>query len=612
MTYKPIGDYGLIGDMHSAALVGLDGSIDWLCFPRFDSPSVFAAILDDARGGRFRLAPLAPSTSEQRYLPDTNILATTFASGGGRAELVDFMPLRPDAARSEHVVLRIVRGLEGTVELECLFEPRLDYARGRTTLRAAAGGVVAEHAGRRLALASPVALRVDDGAARGVVAVRAGEEVPFVVQWDVERPPAAIDWRRTLESTANEWQRVLANVAYDGRWRQELRRSVLALHLLLYYPTGALVAAPTASLPERIGGDRNWDYRYCWIRDAAFILDAFDRLGDKGETARFVEWLARFAEPAGQQLQTLYGVAYDDDLPERTLDHLDGYRGSRPVRIGNAASEQLQLDIFGEFMVAMSTFQRAGGAINDEMWATVVSFAGAVMESWQRPDRGMWEVRGAPRHFVHSKVMCWLALDRAIALSEGAGRRGDVAAWRAVRDAIRDDVLRRGWNERLQSFVQYYGAEHTDASLLMLPMVGFLDAGDARMRRTAAQIRRELEVDGLLHRYRARGTDDGLDGDEGAFLMCTLWLVGYLTYVGDLDEARRIFDRVLRCGNHLGLFSEMVDPATGEALGNFPQAFTHVSLIHTIRNLNMALGRRAAPEPEEMRLGEPAGGGSSA
>lgn len=608
MSYKPIKDYGIIGDMHSGALVGLDGSIEWLCFPRFDSPSVFAAILDDAKGGRFRLGPAGEHTSEQRYLPDTNVLVTTFRTSGGAAEVIDVMPLRPDTARSDHLVMRAVRGLSGLVEMDCVFEPRLDYARGRTALRAVDGGVVAEHESERIVLASPVQLDVTSRSAHGAFDVRQGDELVFALQWDAERPPDTTGWRERLDFTVNEWRGALDGVEYDGRWAAELRRSVLALHLLLYYPTGALVAALTTSLPERIGGERNWDYRYCWIRDTAFILDAFDRLGHIGETARFVEWLACFCESCGERLQTLYGVEYDDDLPERTLEHLEGYRGSRPVRIGNAASEQLQLDIFGEFMVAMSTFLRAGGEINDEMWATVVSFAAAVIENWERPDRGMWEVRGQPQHFVHSKAMCWLALDRTVALAEQTGRDGDVQAWRATRDAIRADVLANGWSEELQSFVQYYGAGHTDASLLMLPMIGFIDAGDARMRSTVARIRHELETDGLLHRYRTQRTDDGLDGPEGVFLMCTLWLAGYQAFVGDVDEACRTLERVLECGNHLGLFSEMVDPATGDALGNFPQAFTHVSLIHTIRNVNMAIERRGAPAAREMRLGEPAGG----
>jgi len=336
-------------------------------------------------------------------LPDTNILITTFATGTGKAEVVDLMPLRPDTARSDHVVMRILRGLEGSVEMECLFQPRLDYARGRTDLRAATGGVVAEQeAAARLALASPVSLTVSDDLARAVFSVRTGEELGFELQWGAALPPDTSGWHERIEFTAAEWREVAADVKYDGNWREVVRRSVLALHLLLYYPTGALVAAPTTSLPEWVGGDRNWDYRYCWIRDTAFILDVFDRLGHIGETSRFLEWLSCFCESCGDRLQTLYGVDYNEHLPERTLNHLDGYYGSKPVRIGNAASKQLQMDIFGEFMVACATYHRAGGQITDAMWATVESFVQAVIEHWRRKDRGIWEVRGEQRHFVHS------------------------------------------------------------------------------------------------------------------------------------------------------------------------------------------------------------------
>ncbi len=603
MPYKPISDYGLIGDMHSAALVGLDGSIDWLCFPRFDSPSVFAAILDDGKGGRFRLAPTTTYRSEQRYQRDTNILSTTFTSDDGQVEVLDFMPIGKDAKTSDHVVLRIVRGLNGSMELECLFEPRLDYARGSTRLRSAAGGVIAENDEARLALTSPVELKIEDETASAIFPVHAGDELAFMLQWAAEQPPSTTAWKEQVEFTAREWQDVARSIGYEGRWRDELVRSVLALHLLLYMPTGALVAAPTTSLPEWIGGKRNWDYRYCWIRDSAFVLDAFARLGHTGEGARFMEWLACFCKSCTEHLQALYGVEYEEDLPETVLDHLEGYRRSQPIRIGNAADKQLQMDIFGEFMIACSSFHRAGGTINDEMWSTIESFAQAVIDNWRRPDRGIWEVRGRRRHFVHSKVMCWLALDRSIAIGEATARGTDLARWRRTRDAIHSEVLRRGWNEERRSFVQYYGADHTDAALFMLPMAGFLPADDPRMRSTAKRIREELDAEGMLQRYPTERTDDGVGGPEGVLTMCTLWLAGYLTSVGDLDDAQALFERILGYGNHLGLFSEMVDPRTGDALGNFPQAFTHVSLIHTIRNLDLALRRREAPAPEETQLG---------
>jgi GH15 family glucan-1,4-alpha-glucosidase len=515
------------------------------------------------------------------------------------------MPMKKEPALSDHLVLRIVRGVSGVTKMECLFEPRLDYARGETHLRSAAEGVVAENSGHRLALSCPVPLDVEGDIGRAVFPVRSGEELVLALQWGADRPPSTTRWRKRAESTARQWREILDSIHYEGRWRDVVRRSVLALHLLLYIPTGALVAAVTASLPERLGADRNWDYRFCWIRDAAFTLDALDRLNHIGETRRFLEWLTTFCRSCGARLQTLYGIRYEEDLTETTLNHLQGYRGSSPVRIGNAAHNQLQMDIFGDLMVAVATYHRAGGQVSDRMWSTIESFVDAVIRNWQRPDRGIWEVRGKMRHFVHSKVMCWLALDRAISLAEALGKPVNLDGWRAVRDEIHSDVLKRGWNPRIRSFVQYYGADHTDAALLMMPLVGFLPADDQRIRSTVHRLRQELEVNGLLHRYRTECTDDGLGGDEGVFTMCSLWLAGYLTFVGELDEACRLFERVLGCANHLGLFSEMTDPMTGEALGNFPQAFTHVSLIHTARNLDLALSQRGA-SPSGMRVGEPA------
>lgn len=604
MAYKPIGDYGVIGDMHSAALVGLDGSIDWLCFPDFDSPSVFAAILDDASGGHWHVRPQGEYRSQQRYLPDTNILCTSFSSEDSQVDLTDFMPLKNEMKDSDHRVLRVVRGVRGSANMECSFQPRFDYARGQTLLRKAGGVVVAEKGASSLSLASPVELSIKEAGAHARFMVEEGQEVVFVLQWGVDRPFDALPWRGELELTARKWREIANSISYDGRWREQVRRSVLALHLLIYMPTGALVAAVTTSLPEWIGGSRNWDYRYCWIRDAAFTLDAFDRLGHTAEARRFLEWLTTFCQSCGASLQTLYGVRYDEELTELTLHHLDGYRGSRPVRIGNAASTQLQMDIFGEVMVACATYHRAGGEISNEMWSSIESFAEAAIRHWRRPDRGIWEVRGAMRHFVYSKVMCWLAVDRAILLAEALKKPVDLVRWRSVREEIRADVLERGWNGRLRSFVQYYGAEHTDAALLMLPFVGFLPADDPRMLSTARRIQEELGEEGLLRRYARERSDDGVGGEEGVFTMCSLWLAGYLTFVGELEEARQIFERVLVCGNHLGLFSEMVNSRTGEALGNFIQAFTHVSFIHTARNLDLALSARELPAPQEMRLGE--------
>jgi GH15 family glucan-1,4-alpha-glucosidase len=591
-NYKPISSYGVIGDMHSAALVGLDGSIDWLCFPRFDSPSIFAAILDARRGGSFRLCPVAPFASKQTYLDDTNVLSTLFTTDRGKAEILDFMPLGEDPRYTEHHVFRVVKGITGEVPMECWYQPRLDYARGATHLTPCPRGVTAQKDSDRLVLASPVVLEVEQGLASAAFTVGKGEELVFALQWsDASEPPDIGGWRQRLEQTCDMWRGIANSVKYEGHWQEVARRSVLALHLLVYMPTGALVAAVTTSLPEWIGGTRNWDYRYCWVRDASFIVDVLDRLDHTAETGRFLKWLTTECESCGINLQTLYGVEYEEDLKEAVLEHLEGYKGSKPVRTGNAASKQFQMDIFREAIVAVATFHRAGGEINDRLWATVQSFVDAVISNWDRPDCSIWEVRSRKRHFVYSKVMCWMAMDRAISIAEAAQKPADLRLWRKVRDEIREDILKRGWNDRLQSFVQYYGASHTDAVLLMMPLVGFLPPDDPRMQSTILRIRQELEVNGLLRRYQPHRADDGVGGEEGIFLMCTLWLAGCLTMIGDIGEATRLVERVLQQANHLGLFSEMVNPLTGEALGNFPQAFTHVSLIHTLHNLDIAMSR---------------------
>jgi GH15 family glucan-1,4-alpha-glucosidase len=589
--------------MHTATLVGPDGSIDWLCLPRFDAPSVFAAILDDQKGGRFQLAPAGPHESRQEYLTDTNVLRTTFVSEGGEMELLDFMPLGNDLAVSDHELIRVVRGVRGLCEATCWFEPRLDYARGATSLSAHAQGAVAHKGDARITLTSPVELDVAAGAARAVFTLHEGDELAFCLRWGAAEPTPCTEWRERLAATIVAWRRIADTVQYEGRWRADIRRSALALHLLVYKPTGALVAAATTSLPEWIGGVRNWDYRFCWIRDASFALDVLDRFGHTAETGRFLHWLVTTRAPGKLRLQTMYGVEHEEQLTEETLDHLEGYRGSRPVRVGNGAAGQLQLDIFGELMVACATFQRAGGGLDEATWTMIEELADLVIDCWRLPDRGIWEVRGPVRHFVYSKMMCWLALDRAVAIAETSRRQSHVGRWRAARDEIHADVLTHGWNEQLQSFVQYYGAEHTDASLLMIPLVDFLPAQDRRVRATVRRVRQELEVNGLLRRYQPAATDDGIRTDEGAFTMCTLWLVGCLASMGELDEACAAFERVLALGGQLGLFSEMVDPETGTALGNFPLALTHVSVMHTARHLDLALNLRGAPPSDEIVRG---------
>jgi len=591
MTYKPISDYGVIGDMHSAALVSTSGSIDWLCFPRFDSPSVFAAILDDQRGGRFAIRPAGEYRSSQAYAPDTNILVTTFHTDSGRATLTDFMPLAEDITFSEHEVIRLARCETGEVTLECLFRPRLGYARAETRLTSAPQGVVAVDGSERLSLASPVPLRLDDGEARATFPLRSGETAAFVLRWDEETPRPISDydipWK--LGNTEAYWRLQTGDWRYRGRWSALVKRSVLALHQLIYAPSGAICAAVTTSLPGQIGGPRNWDYRFCWLRDAAFTLDIFHRLGHTADTSPFLDWLGHYSASIPQDVHTLYGIGCETEIRESVLDHLEGYKGSRPVRIGNAASTQVQLDIYGELLLALASYYRAGGHIDDTLWNLVERLIEGAIANWRLVDHGIWEVRGEKRHFVYSKVMCWVALDRGIRLAQALSKSVDLARWRQAREAIRADVLDNGFNPKLGAFVQSYGSDTPDASLLFLPMAGFLPANDPRMLATIDLIRRELTVDGLVRRYLPAEVDDGLGTGEGTFTMCTFWLIGCLVLLGRLDEAQRLFEKVISFSNHVGLFSEMVDARTGDFLGNYPQAFTHIALIHTARNLDRAL-----------------------
>jgi len=594
MTYKPISDYGVIGDMHSAALVSTSGSIDWLCFPRYDSPSVFAAILDDQHGGRFAIQPVGEFRSTQAYLPDTNILVTTFHTDGGRATLTDFMPVAEDVTSSEHEVIRLARCETGEVTLECLFQPRLDYARAGTRLTVESRGVVARDGDAKLSLSAAVPLSAEGGEggeARAKFLLRSGETAAFILRWDEEspRPIADYDIPCKLGNTEAYWRLKTSDWRYRGRWSGLVKRSVLALHQLLYAPSGAICAAVTTSLPGQIGGPRNWDYRFCWLRDAAFTLDVFHRLGHTADTSPFLSWLSHFSAAFPDGLHTLYGIGYETDIEEHVLDHLEGYKRSRPVRIGNAASKQLQLDDYGELLLALASYYRAGGYIDDSFWRLAEMLVEGAVANWQLPDHGIWEVRAEKRHFVYSKVMCWVAVDRGIRLAQALGKQVDLARWRQARDAIRADVLANGFNPKVGAFVQSYGSDIPDASLLFMPMAGFLPASDPRMLATIDLIRRELAVDGLVRRYLPAQVDDGLGTDEGTFTMCTFWLIGCLVSLGRLDEAQRLFEKAVSLSNHVGLFSEMVDPVTRGFLGNYPQAFTHIALIHTARNLDRAL-----------------------
>ncbi len=596
--YKPIAAYGIIGDMRTAALVGADGSIDWCCFPRFDSPSVFAAILDHARGGHFAVRPVAPYTSHQRYFPLTNILVTTFHlhDGGGAFELLDFMPAPGETPIADaHEIHRRIRGIRGRVQAEIVFQPRFGYALHEAHLRTRDAGLLAhcEHDTLALGTSAPVDWHIDDTpCARASLAVRPGDDVWMVLQWDgdgaiaVERAAC----QQELERTAAFWNRWAGRLTFDGVYRAEVERSALALKALFYEPTGAVVAAATASLPESIGGVRNWDYRYCWLRDAAFTLSAFETVGLYDEAERFEAYLEWVAARSDGGLQIMYGIGGETELHEKELPHLEGYRGSRPVRIGNRAHSQLQLDIYGELLAAVYLWHERR-PLRAEFRALLVRIVDWLCDHWREPDSGIWEARSEPRHYVFSKVMCWVAFDRAIRMADPDTPAASLARWQAERDAVRADVLERGWSEEKQSFVQSYDSTALDAANLRLSAYGFLPGDDPRMKATIDATLRELTRDGMLYRYRS---DDGLPGTEGVFSICTFWLADALILAGDVAAGERVFRRMLRLASPLGLHSEQIDPQSGDLLGNFPQAFTHIALINTATLLEQAWRQQRA------------------
>ena len=583
--------------MHSAALVSGDGSLDWLCFPRFDSPSVFAAVVDKDNGGYFHIRPAGEFRHDHSYLPESNVLVATFQTEGGSASLTDFMPVAEEITQCDHEVVRIVRCQSGSVEMELDFRPRMDYGRGQTSVTVNGRSAVARHGDDCLTLASGAPLEAADGGARARFTLKEGEWTAFLLRWNDGAPPLPEDYDvyGRLGRTQAFWRFVAHDWRYMGRWEELVKRSMLALHLLLYVPTGAICAAVTTSLPEQVGGERNWDYRFCWLRDAAFTLDVFHRLGHTAYTRPFIQWLAGLVLGLGQEedIRSLYGIGREVDgtMNEEVLGHLEGYRGSSPVRIGNAAFHQFQLDVYGEVLLSFDSYHRAGGIIDDSLWILAEAMVESALRNWQKPDNGIWEIRSEPRHYTYSKLMAWAAVDRGLRLAQALKRPVDFPRWRRGRAEIKASLLENGWNEKRRSFVQSYGATNLDASSLFIPMVGFLSAEDPRMVSTIAAVQKDLVHDGFVRRYLPSEVGDGVGGDEGAFTMCSLWLAGSLVTSGRVDEAREIFERVTRLGNHVGLFSEMVEPKTGEFLGNYPQAFTHIALIHTARNLDRALNQ---------------------
>jgi GH15 family glucan-1,4-alpha-glucosidase len=587
---QPIEDYGLIGDTRTAALVGKNGSIDWLCVPRFDSPAVFAAMVGERENGFWRVAPAgAPAATTRRYRDNTLILETTFHKPEGTVTLVDFMPICEQENRLD--LVRIVRGDSGTVEMKSEIALRFGYGRiipwvKRTDygLRAIAGPDAVE-------LRSPVRHRGRDFMSEATFTISAGQTLALSFTWypSHHRSPRDPHPLNLLASTESYWTEWSKGCSRATRWGDAVTRSLITLKALTYAPTGGIVAAPTTSLPETLGGVRNWDYRFCWLRDATFTLYSLLTAGYTEEARLWREWLLRAVAGRHQEMQIMYGIAGERILTERELGWLNGYENSRPVRFGNAAHEQFQLDVYGEVMDAMHVAQRHGLRLDEDAWAVMQVLMDYLETIWQEPDEGIWEVRGPRRHFTHSKVMAWVGVDRAVKAVERYGMRGPVEKWRALRKSIHDDICRNAFDPEKNAFVQYYGAKELDAAVLMIPLVGFLPPSDPRMIGTVQAIGKELHSNGLILRYAGGENIDGVTGGEGAFLPCTFWYADNLSMMGREQEAAEIFTHLLSLANDLGLMAEEYDARSKRMVGNFPQAFTHVSLVNTAFNLDTGL-----------------------
>jgi GH15 family glucan-1,4-alpha-glucosidase len=584
-----IEDYALIGDTQTGALVSRDGSIDWLCLPRFDSGACFAALLGTREHGRWRIAPLGGIRQvTRRYRDRTLILETEFTTPSGVVRLVDFMPPRGH----EPDVVRIVEGVTGEVEMDLDLVVRFDYGSVVPWVRRIDDDWTAIGGPDSLSLRTTVELRGVDLATQARFTVHEGERVPFVLTWhrsheSVQMIPDAF---AALSDTQEWWRSWASAFTYQGPWKEQVLRSAITLKALTFAPTGGIVAALTTSLPEQLGGVRNWDYRFCWLRDATFTLFSLIHCGFHSEAAAWRNWLLRAAAGDPAKLQTMYGAAGERRLPELILDWLPGYEGAQPVRIGNAAVKQFQLDVYGEVLDALHVARSAGIELDASAWALEKVILDFVAGAWREPDEGIWEVRGPRRHFTHSKVLAWVAFDRAIKAVETFGANGPVDRWRQIRQEIHDDVCSRGFNEERQTFTQYYGSAEVDASLLQIPLVGFLPPEDPRVTGTIRAIETELKVDGFVRRYHTHGEVDGLPEGEGAFLACTFWLADAYVLQGRREEAQSLFERLLSLANDVGLLAEEYEPISRRQLGNFPQAFSHVSLINTARNLTNAAG----------------------
>ena len=596
--YRPISGYGIIGNTRTAALVGYDGSIDWCCIPKFNSPSIFAAILDHGKGGRWAIQPGEPATASQSYLQDTNILRTEFRTVTSRVLLTDFMPcsVTQEAWSTPPEIHRIVQSLGGEMKLKFEFHPVYNYGSAVPKFSIAKNGLSIRNRKQEMVLSTPIPFPVSGTGVSAEFRLRQGEKVAFVLSYGEAEPRKIEDYHTERQRARTEvfWMDWTSQLRYRGRWKEAVTRSALTLKLLVYEPTGAIVAAPTASLPESIGGERNWDYRYSWIRDSASSLWAFHKIGCKSESEAYLRWLIDNNPSLDLDLRLMYDVDGGTGIRERTLDYLEGYRGSRPVRVGNLAVDQLQFDAYGYMLDSLYFSSRHGRAIDEEMYYRFVKpLANFILEHWQEPGNGIWEIRNAREHYVYTKAWCYAGLDRAVKIAKASGHVEDLPVWRTAMKQIKTEILRRGWNREKKAFVIHYGSKDLDAANLMLPLIGFLPADDERMKSTIDAISSELSEGALVYRYRA---NDGMKGKEGAFVLCGFWLVACLARLGRIDEARSNFQELLGHANHLGLLSEEVDPATGESLGNFPQAFSHMGLILAATEIDSAIDTRGVVE----------------
>ena len=588
-----IEDYALIGDLQTAALVSRDGSIDWCCFPRFDSGACFAALLGNPDNGRWKLAPTVDvNRCTRRYRHDTLILESVIETDSGTIRMIDFMPPR---TRTPDIV-RIVEGLDGDVPMRSELVIRFDYGRIVPWVRRIDHARLAVAGPDALCFRTPVEVHGENLSTVAEFVVRQGERIPFTLTWfpsHHQHPPPLVDPEVELGQTEDFWHDWALSCGHDGAYHEEIHQSLLILKALTYAPTGGIVAAATTSLPEVVGGPRNWDYRFCWLRDATLTLGAMLECGYRDEARAWRSWLLRAVAGDPADLQIMYGLAGERRLDERELEWLDGFERSQPVRVGNAASTQLQLDVYGEVLDALYQTRKHGAKADDDAWSLLVMLLGWLEDGWRLPDAGIWEVRGPARHFTHSKMMAWVAFDRGVRFCEEFGRHGSVERWRQLRDEVHAQVLERGWSDDRQAFTQSYESAELDASLLVMPLVGFLPADDPRVVATVEAIQRELTLDGLVLRYLPRhdGAVDGIAADEGVFLPCSFWLVSVMAMQGRHDEARELFERLLDLRNDVGLLSEEYDPVANRQLGNVPQAFTHLTLVNAA--LALEAGRAA-------------------